>query len=57
MITLTVIFAILYLFSWYSFYVNDGDSIDMPLGWYAIWVVGTVLSFIMLCTMCVIYLP
>jgi len=57
MITLIVLFTVLYLISWYNLYKENWDVVMMPLFWDIIWRVGTILLIFVLCTMCVAYLP
>jgi len=57
MITLAVLFTILYLISWYNLYKENWDVVMMPLFWDIIWRMGTILLIFVLCTMCVAYLP
>jgi hypothetical protein len=57
MITLIVLFTVLYLISWYNLYKENWDVVMMPLFWDIIWRMGTILLIFVLCTMCVAYLP
>jgi hypothetical protein len=57
MITLMVLFTIMYLISWYSFYESDYEIIYMPDLWYLIFMIGNVLLILTLIILIGLYLP
>jgi hypothetical protein len=57
MITLTVLFTILYLISWYNLYKENWDVVMMPLFWDIIWRMGNVIIVLGLIILIGLYLP
>jgi len=57
MITLTVLFTILYLISWYNFYKENWDVVMMPLFWDIIWLMGNIIIVLGLIILIGLYLP
>ena len=57
MITLTILFTILYLISWYNLYKENWDVVMMPLFWDIIWRMGNVIIVLGLIILIGIYLP
>ena len=57
MITLIVLFTILYLISWYNFYKENWDVVMMPLFWDIIWWMGNIIIVLGLIILIGLYLP
>jgi hypothetical protein len=57
MITLTILFTILYLLSWYNFYKENWDVVMMPLFWDIIWRGGNIIIVLGLIILIGLYLP
>jgi hypothetical protein len=57
MITLIVLFTILYLISWYNFYKENWDIVMMPLFWDIIWRMGNIIIVLGLIILIGLYLP
>jgi hypothetical protein len=57
MITLIVLFTILYLISWYNFYKENWDVVMMPLFWDIIWRMGNIIIVLGLIILIGLYLP
>jgi hypothetical protein len=57
MITLIVLFTILYLISWYNFYKENWDVVMMPLFWDIIWRMGNIIIVLGLILLIGLYLP
>jgi hypothetical protein len=57
MITLIVLFTILYLISWYNLYKENWDVVMMPLFWDIIWRMGNVIIVLGLIILIGLYLP
>ena len=57
MITLIVLFTILYLISWYNFYKENWNVVMMPLFWDIIWRMGNIIIVLGLIILIGLYLP
>jgi hypothetical protein len=57
MITLIVLFTVLYLISWYNLYKENWDVVMMPLFWDIIWRMGNVIIVLGLIILIGLYLP
>jgi hypothetical protein len=57
MITLIVLFIMLYLISWYNFYKENWDVVMMPLFWDIIWRMGNIIIVLGLIILIGLYLP
>jgi hypothetical protein len=57
MITLIVLFTILYLISWCNFYKENWDVVMMPLFWDIIWRMGNIIIVLGLIILIGLYLP
>jgi hypothetical protein len=57
MITLIVLFTVLYLISWYNLYKENWDIVMMPLFWDIIWRMGNIIIVLGLIILIGLYLP
>jgi len=57
MITLIVLFTVLYLISWYNLYKENWDVVMMPLFWDIIWRMGNIIIVLGLIILIGLYLP
>jgi hypothetical protein len=57
MITLTILFTILYLLSWYNFYKSDYDIADMNFILYVFFALGNIIIVLGLILLIGLYLP